>query len=111
MLPRKSLPLIALAALTVAGCAQGPDAIAPIPMGNAYATADCRSAASALSAERANLSALENRQRGAAAGDVIGVLLIGVPVSSMTGGDVSGQIAASKGKILALDARLAQCSA
>jgi hypothetical protein len=45
------------------------------------------------------------------AGDAVGVLLIGVPVSSLTGGDVSGQIALEKGKIAALDARLLSCRA
>jgi hypothetical protein len=45
------------------------------------------------------------------AGDAVGVLLIGVPVSSLTGGDVSGQIALEKGKIAALDARLLGCGA
>ena len=42
--------------------------------------------------------------------DAVGVFLIGVPVSSLTGGDVSGHIAASKGKILALEARMTGCA-
>lgn len=109
MFPLKTIPLIAFSILSLTACAPGPDAIAPIPMGGAYAAADCRTAADALARERATLAALENRQRGAAAGDTIGVLLLGLPVSSMTGGDVSGQIAAAKGTVIALESRLSAC--
>lgn len=56
MLTLKTIPLIALSALSLSACAQGPDAIAPIPMGNAYATADCRHVADSLSRERAALA-------------------------------------------------------
>ena len=59
--------------------------------------------------ETQQLAALEGKQKGAVAGDAIGVFLIGVPVSSLTGGDVSGHIATSKGKVLALEARVASC--
>lgn len=103
----KRLALIAILAL--AACAPGPDAIAPVAMGNAFANTTCADAAAMASAERVTLEALSSAQRGAAAGDAIGVLLIGVPISSIGGGDKSGAIAASKGKLLALDARLAGC--
>jgi hypothetical protein len=42
-------------------------------------------------------------------GDAIGVFLIGVPVSSLSGGDKEGLIAAAKGKELALQNRLLGC--
>lgn len=102
--------LLALAALPlIAACAPGPDSIAPIPMGSAFASYDCRAASTDLAAERKNLSALEAKQRGAATGDAIGVFLIGVPTSSLTGGNKAGEIGASKGKVLALEARIATC--
>ena len=78
-------------------------------MGNAFATMDCPTAAASLRQEKAVLSELEDKQRGAAMGDAIGVFLIGVPTASLTGGDKAGEIAASKGKVLALEARLASC--
>lgn len=97
------------AILAIAACAKSPDAIAPVSMGNAFAGVSCAQAAADLNAERTTLAALEGKQRGAVAGDAVGVFLIGVPVSSLTGGNVEGQIAASKGKVLALSARLASC--
>lgn len=93
----------------LAACAQSPASIAPVSMGNAYAGTSCRQAHADLVAERQQLAALESKQNGAVAGDAIGVFLIGVPVSSLTGGNVAGHIAASKGKVMALEARVASC--
>lgn len=104
----KKLAIFALP-LLAAACAKGPDAIAPISMGNAFAGASCQDAAQDLAAERQALATLESAQRGAVAGDAIGVFLIGVPMSSLSGGDKAGDIAASKGKVLALEARLRGC--
>ena len=59
--------------------------------------------------ERQSLAALESKQRSAATGDALGVFFIGVPVSSLTGNDVSGSIGASKGKVVALENRLMTC--
>ena len=69
----------------------------------------CADARAQLAQERQTLAALEAKQRSAAAGDAVGVFLIGVPVSSLTGNDVSGQIGASKGKVLALESRVMSC--
>ena len=78
-------------------------------MGNAFASYDCRSAAIDLAGERQNLTGLESAQRGAVAGDAIGVLLIGVPTSSPTGANKAGLIGVSKDKIAALEARVVSC--
>jgi hypothetical protein len=78
-------------------------------MGNAFAAIPCEQAKLDLTAERKTLAALESKQKGAVIGDAVGVFLIGVPVSSLTGNDRSGAIAASKGKVLSLEARTASC--
>lgn len=101
--------LAASAALALAACAKNPDSIAPVSLGNAYQALDCATAINELRASISNLEALSSAQRGAVAGDAIGVLLIGVPTSSLTGGNKEGAIAAEKGKIEALRARLASC--
>lgn len=93
----------------ISACAQSPDAISPVSMAGAYDHAGCTQARSLLSAERTNLDALSAAQKNAVAGDAIGVFLIGVPVSSLSGSDKAGAIATSKGKILALEARLSGC--
>ncbi len=96
-----------LAMLTA--CAQGPDSIAPVSMAGAFDNLSCSKARSLLTAEQATLDALSAKQKSAVTGDAVGVFLIGVPVSSLSGNDVSGQIGTSKGKIVALEARLLRC--
>ncbi|WP_298623902.1 MULTISPECIES: hypothetical protein [Pseudomonadota] len=105
-----TIPAI-LAAGLLAACAQSPNSIAPVPMGSAYAGIDCARAAAERNEAAQSLAALSSKQNGAVAGDAVGVFLIGVPVASLTGGDVSGQIALEKGRIASLDARLMTCGA
>ena len=95
--------------LTMAACAKSPDSIVPVSMAGAFDGLSCGAATQMLASEQTTLAALEQRQRNAVTADAIGVFLILVPVSSLTGNDVTGEIAASKGKVLALEARLAGC--
>jgi hypothetical protein len=110
---RRDRPLwlvLLIAVAMVAACAPGPNAVAPAPMpAGLYAGLSCTQARAerAVAAERE--AALTARQLGAATGDAVAVLLIGLPVSGLTGGDVSGQLAAERGRLLALDARLSAC--
>lgn len=101
--------IIVALTMTLAACAKGPDSIAPVSMGNSYDNLSCRHANELLSQERQTLAALESKQRSAVVGDAIGVFLIAVPVSSLTGNDVEGQLATSKGKVVALENRLLNC--
>jgi len=78
-------------------------------MTGAFDHLSCSQAKSQLDSERVELAALEKRQNGAATGDAIGVFLILVPVSKLTGGDVAGEVGTSKGKVLALEQRMARC--
>jgi hypothetical protein len=101
----KNIVIAAMVVLVVTGCARRPDSIAPasIPF-EAYASMDCAQINSLLISERQILTSLEAQQNSAANGDALGVFLIGVPVSSLTGGDQEGNIAVSKGKVQALEA-------
>lgn len=102
LLPVLLLPLFA-------ACAKGPDAIVPVSMGPAFQATPCAQAQAMLSTERVQLAALSQTQRGAQMGDAFGVFLLGVPVSSLSGGNQEGAIAASKGKVIALESRLSAC--
>ncbi len=97
------------AALLIAACAKSPDAIEPVSMGNAYAGVSCAQAHTLSKQEAQRLATLSEAQRKAATNDAVGVFLIGVPVSSLNGNDHAGTIATTKGKLAALDARLASC--
>ena len=96
--------------LGLAACAKAPSSIAPVSMAGAYDKVSCKKASTMLEQERATLAALESQQKSARTGDAIGVFLILVPVSSLTGADREGAIATSKGKVLALESRVMECS-
>lgn len=106
----RTATLAAATAFALSACAPSPDSIAPISMpGGMYDRMSCQAAFAERNRLSQSLAALESRQRSAVAGDAVGVFLIGVPMSSLTGGNQAGLIAAEKGKLLALDARLAGC--
>lgn len=105
---KNAITIAAVAALSA--CAPSAKSVAPVSMGDAYAGITCQDAASRLTSERTTLAALEKKQNSAAAGDAFGVFLIGVPTSSVFGGNVAGDLAASKGKVAAYEARLASCT-
>lgn len=105
----RHITILTAAALALAACAQSPASIPPVSMGAAYDGISCQRAGGERQAAASALAALSSKQQGAVTGDAIGVLLLGVPVASLTGGDVSGQIALEKGKVAALDARLLAC--
>lgn len=71
----------------VAGCATPPDKIAGVP-----------NAGPCTQADRERLAIVSNQQNKAVSGDALGVFLIGVPVSSMSGGDHETEIAILKGR-------------
>jgi opacity protein-like surface antigen len=106
----KSALLISVLAIGLAACAKSPDAIAPVAMPDgSYERFSCPQLAAERTAVAAQLAALEADQRSAVAGDAVGVFLVGVPFSSVSGGDKAGLIAVEKGKMIALDARLQRC--
>lgn len=103
----KKLILPAMCLALVAACAKQPEQIAAIDVGgDAYAQHSCSQLVNektVVSQELANLSA---KQKSAATGDAWGVFLLGLPLSSMSGGDQEAMIAVAKGKVQAMDRQL-----
>lgn len=95
--------------VTTAACTPRPDSIAPVSMTGAFDTMSCNQAINDLNTERKFLAELERQQNEAATADAIGVFLVLVPVSKLTGGDRAGAIGASKGKVIALEQRISRC--
>ena len=91
-------------------CTPRPDSIAPVSMTGAFDDVSCRDANTQLTAERQKLIELEKQQNSAATADAVGVFLVLIPVSKLTGGDKAGEVGTSKGKVLALEQRLSTCS-
>lgn len=95
---------IAACVLALAGCAKNPDSITAMSMPpNAYTGLSCEQLAAERTKSAAALDAVSRQQRDAVTGDAVGVFLIGVPMSSLTGGDKEGLVAQHKGELIAID--------
>lgn len=103
------LIIIGVAVMSSA-CARRPDAIAPAAIpSDAYMAMSCGRLNIEMNSENAKFEALSVAQNSAATNDAIGVFLIGVPTSSAFGGNQEGNVAVSKGKLVAIEnARLAK---
>jgi len=100
----KTLPIVAALAINLASCASQPDKIAALSVSSSpYAGLGCSQLQSARAREALALADLSAKQSNAATGDALGVALIGLPVSSMTGNDVGPQIAQTKGRLNAIE--------
>ncbi|UWQ59993.1 hypothetical protein K3722_07635 [Leisingera caerulea] len=105
----KKLVLACAMLASVSACAQSPRSITAVSMAGSYDKLSCKSASALYDEEAAKVPSLVSQQKAAVTGDAIGVFLLAVPVSSLSGGDMEGEIATSKGKLNALDARMQEC--
>lgn len=103
-------PLLILVALAgLAACAKQPENIAAVPMSaNAFASYSCSDLAATRLTTSQTLENLSSSQRSAATGDALGVLIIGLPLSSLAGSDREAEIAVARGELQALDQQLAR---
>jgi hypothetical protein len=108
---KRTAVIISLAAIVgLSACAQRASTIAPASMpAGMYSDLSCSQARQERLQVQATLDSMSAAQDRAATGDAIGVFLLGVPWSSLSGRDQSGMIATERGKLLALDARLSRC--
>lgn len=105
--------LAMLAAMAAAGCAKNPDAIVAVNISaHAYSGLSCQQLAAEHQRSSQALAAVSQQQRQAATNDAVGVFLIGVPVSSISGNDKEGLVAQHKGEIIAIEGamRAGQCT-
>jgi hypothetical protein len=97
------LVLLIGATAAIAGCAKSPESIAP-----AYVSAvnfqswSCSQLAEEARRLNQALAEASTQQRNARTNDTIGVIFIGVPVSSLSGDNIAPQIANLKGQIVAV---------
>jgi hypothetical protein len=90
-------------AISLTACAQNPESVSANQVSDiSYRPLSC--ADLAIEAARLNAALTQaSKQQQAQAGDGVGVVLIRLPISSMTGGNVAREIARLKGELGALD--------
>ena len=95
------LPLLAVAALSA--CTKTPSSIPAISVASAeYAGQSCKQLAKELQSVTIKLTDVETKQRNKVAGDAVGVFLVLVPPSALTG-DYAADIGRYKGEKIALE--------
>lgn len=101
----KHFALFALPLL--AACAQNPDNIAAVEVaGDPYGRFSCKQLKTERLKVSQELEAVSADQKKAASGDALGVFLLGLPVSSMSGNDKEAAVAIAKGRVNELDRKL-----
>lgn len=104
-----NLGILAVAAVAISACAKQPDEIAAIPMESSmYAGQSCSSLSQTKLKLSQDLASLSAQQKSAASGDAFGVFMLGLPLSSMSGGDKEAAISVTKGKIDAINQEMAR---
>lgn len=98
-----SVVSFAIVFVAMAGCASSPESIAPLEVSEAgYVSLDCDQLTQKQADLGKELNAAAESQRGVQTGDAIGVVLVGLPVSTIAGYNVADKIAQLKGEIQAL---------
>lgn len=96
-----ALPIII--AMSLAACASSPEGIAPAKVSEEpYLTWSCERLGEESYRLRDALAAASAEQQRAARNDALGVFLIGLPIASMSGGDVSPEVSRLKGESAAV---------
>lgn len=100
---KSPLILLAACALLAAGCATKPENIAPSYVSEMqYLSYTCEQLAEEQARLVAALATASDAQRQARSNDTAGVILLGLPVSSLSGANQASNIARLKGELEAL---------
>jgi hypothetical protein len=93
----KYLYLLALTGLS--GCAVAPESIAPSYVSEVpYDSYTCPQLSEEFTRVSEALAVASKQQSDARTGDTVGVILLGLPVSSLSGSNVASQVASLKGQ-------------
>ena len=98
--------LICLSALALVACSPKPEKVKPVPMGDAaFSGLSCAQVRERRAVVKHEVDYLTNAQRNARRGDIVGVVLTGIQVARVAGGNVAKELAIAKGELAALDRR------
>ena len=103
----KNIILLIIGAVVISSCATNASGVAPMSVSyTAFTYLDCEETQRMLSNKRSDLATLTESQNKAASQDNWGVFLFLIPISSITGAAVEGDLAQVKGEVLALERAL-----
>jgi hypothetical protein len=95
--------------LMVSGCAQNPESIAPAYVSaTPYMSWSCQQLSEEAMRLNSAYSSASQQQKNARTNDTIGVIFLGLPVSSLSGSNIAPQIADLKGNTRAVQQAMTQ---
>jgi hypothetical protein len=95
---------ITLLSLAVTGCASRASSVPPVSVSaTEYSGMSCQETRAELASAREKSNALTRKQNNAATADAASVFLVLLPLGSVFGGDVSGELGQAKGELQALE--------
>lgn len=95
--------LVLLMVIGLGSCAQSPDAIPPASISTApYQSLSCPGLEEEVERITAALSSASIQQKETQGADAVGIILLGLPLASMTGSDVAPEISRLKGEMEAV---------
>ena len=94
--------------MVLSGCAKAPERIAAADIGaNQYHGYSCAQLRKSKVDHEQNLEKLSAAQKDAQGGDFVGVLLLGIPLSTLSGNDKETAIAVTKGHLSSIEKEIA----
>ncbi len=101
--------VIAIALCGLTACAPAPRDVKPLPMmaAGAFSGLSCPSLLQRRNVVDERVAGLTKAQRSTRNGDIAGVLLLGLPLGRMSGGNVKDELAQAKGEQVALNDAIA----
>lgn len=100
----RTISVAGLAVLSLAACAKAPESIAPSYVSEVpYQSYSCTQLGQEKQRLEMAYATAAKAQNDARTGDAWGVFLIGMPTSSLSGGNIAPEIASLKGQMTAVD--------
>lgn len=100
---------LVVAATTTSACATRASGVAPVAVSATdYSGLECGQARAQLETTRSKVNALSRRQNNAAVADAASVFLVLLPLGSVFGAGVEGELAQAKGEQIALERSISQ---
>ncbi len=91
------------------GCASRSSTVSPVAVPSAnYAGMSCDDTKVMLEQKIGDMNALTRKQNNAALADTVGVTLLLLPLGSIFGADLEGELAQAKGEVMALKGAVTQ---
>lgn len=95
---------VAVAGSAAAGCAKHPDMIAPAYISHVpYQSWNCAQLGEERMRLSSALSTASQQQENTRGNDIVGVILLGAPLGSMSGGNIAPEVARLKGESVAVE--------